>query len=124
MDLISVFEKVRQPFNINSIALAAANIALVDQSFLALAVKNNLDERNKVAAFFDAAGIDYLSSQANFLTFNVGGNADACYRFLLAQGVVVRPLKAYGMSDWLRVSIGLASENNTFIAGVQLWLER
>ena len=63
---------------------------------------------------FRRLGLDWIPSAGNFVTFKVGDGADVNLR-LLRQGVIVRPIAAYGMPEWLRVSIGLESENARFL---------
>nr|MDH4459110.1 histidinol-phosphate transaminase [Nevskia sp.] len=110
-----LLNRVRQPFNLNMLALLAAEVALGDQAHVAEAVELNRSEMARLKAEFAALGLKVLPSQANFLTFNVGREAAPIHKGLLERGVIVRPMASYGMPTWLRVSIGTAAENTRFL---------
>lgn len=112
--VIDLLNRVRQPFNVTSIGLAAAAAALADQDFVRASATANAAGLRQMEAFFDAAGIEYIRSYANFIAFRIG-DAAGINRRLLEQGVIVRPIAAYAMPQWLRVSIGLDTENVRFI---------
>lgn len=122
-EIISVLEKVRQPFNVNMLALKAALAAFTDNRFLADCVSRNHRERSRITAFLDQAGLECLPSQANFLAFRVPQDAAAAYESLLTHGVIVRRLTSYGMSDWMRVSIGNSQENDRFMQAMSVYQE-
>ncbi|WP_018410052.1 histidinol-phosphate transaminase [Methyloversatilis thermotolerans] len=117
-DVIDLLNRVRQPFNVTSVGLAAAAAALADQDFVRRSAELNAAGLKQLAVFFDGAGIGYIPSYANFVAFRVGDGAAVNQR-LLQQGVIVRPIAGYAMPEWLRVSIGLESENARFIEGLQ-----
>lgn len=110
-----LLNRVRQPFNLNMLALLAAEVALGDQAHVAQAVELNRSEMARLKAEFAALGLKVLPSQANFLTFNVGRDAAPVHKGLLERGVIVRPMASYGMPTWLRVSIGTVAENTRFL---------
>ncbi|PLK48256.1 histidinol-phosphate transaminase [Uliginosibacterium sp. TH139] len=110
-DLIN---RVRQPFNANSLALAAAEGALSDDEFLARSFETNRAGMAQLIRGFDALNLQHIPSVANFLTFRVGDGAGVNRR-LLQRGVIVRPVGNYGMPEWLRVTIGLPVENERFL---------
>ena len=110
-DLIN---RVRQPFNVNSLAQAAAAAVLDDADYLARSVEVNNAGMRVLTEAFERLGLEYIPSSANFVTFRAP-DAAALNAYLLGQGVIVRPLAPYGMGDWLRVSIGLPGENARFI---------
>lgn len=110
-----LLNRVRQPFNLNMLALLAAEVALGDQAHVAKAVELNRSEMARLKAEFAALGLKVLPSQANFLTFNVGRDAAPVHKGLLERGVIVRPMGSYGMPTWLRVSIGTVAENTRFL---------
>ncbi len=110
-----LLNRVRQPFNLNMLALLAAEVALGDQAHVAQAVELNRSEMARLKAEFAALGLKVLPSQANFLTFNVGRDAAPVHKGLLERGVIVRPMGSYGMPTWLRVSIGTVAENTRFL---------
>jgi histidinol-phosphate aminotransferase len=106
--------RVRQPFNVNSLAQAAAAAALYDDAFLAKSAEVNSAGKQQLQSAFDALGLTYIPSSANFVLVKVN-DADHVNQALLRRGVIVRPVGPDGLPGWLRVSIGLESENNRFI---------
>jgi histidinol-phosphate aminotransferase len=113
-----VMNRVRQPFNVNSIALAAASAALDDMEFVARSYAENLQGLKRLAEGAGALGLDYIPSYANFLTIRVGKAADV-YKKLLRRGVIVRPVGgAYGLPEHLRVTVGTAEENERFLSAL------
>jgi len=117
-ELTDLLNRVRQPFNCNSLAQAAAVAALADEAFVARSVEVNRRGMAQVTAAFDALGLRYLPSHGNFVLVQVGDGA-AVYRGLLKRGVIVRPVANYGLPQWLRVTIGLPEENDRFIAALR-----
>lgn len=117
-DVIDLLNRVRQPFNVTNVGLAAAVAALADQDFVRRSAELNAAGLRQLSAFFDGAGIGYIRSYANFIAFRAGDGAAVNQR-LLQQGVIVRPIAGYAMPEWLRVSIGLESENARFIDALQ-----
>jgi histidinol-phosphate aminotransferase len=109
-EMISVLNRVRQPFNVNAIAQAAAIAALDDSEFTAHCVRENRSGLNQLAAGFSALGLETVPSVANFLLVKVGDGA-ATFDALQRRGVIVRPMKPYGMSEWLRVTVGTQTQN-------------
>jgi histidinol-phosphate aminotransferase len=107
--------RVRQPFNVNSLALAAAAASLEDVEHLERAVAINRSGMGQLCAGFDAMGIEYIPSVANFVCFAPPGDAAGIYTALLHEGIIVRPLAGYGMHRHLRVTIGLEDENSRFL---------
>ena len=114
-----LLNRVRQPFNLNMLALLAAEVALGDQAHVAKAVELNRSEMARLKAEFDALGLKTLPSQANFLTFDLGREAAPIHKGLLERGVIVRPMASYQMPTWLRVSIGTNAENTRFLAALK-----
>jgi histidinol-phosphate aminotransferase len=117
-ELTDLLNRVRQPFNCNSLAQAAAVAALADEAFVERSVEVNRRGMAQVTAAFDALGLRYLPSHGNFVLVQVGDGA-AVYRGLLKRGVIVRPVANYGLPQWLRVTIGLPEENDRFIAALR-----
>ena len=109
-----MLNRVRQPFNVNSIAQAAAVAALRDVSFVKKTFELNRHGMEQIIEGLNKLGLEYIPSFGNFVAFRIG-NAMAIYRRLLELGVIVRPIANYDMPDWLRVSIGLESENGKFL---------
>ena len=115
LDVAEVLNRVRQPFNCNSLALAAAEAALDDVDFLEHSRDLNTSGLAQVAEGLEQLGLSYIPSVANFIAFDCGREAMPIYEALLREGVIVRPIAAYGMPDHLRVSIGLPEENERFL---------
>ncbi len=116
-----LLNRIRQPFNVNSMAQAAAIAALNDHDFLAKGAQINNAGYAQLTAAFDTLGLQYVPSSGNFVLVKVGDDDGAGARVnlaLLKRGVIVRPVGNYGLPQWLRISIGLPAENATFIAAL------
>jgi histidinol-phosphate aminotransferase len=113
-----LMNRVRQPFNTNSLALAAARAALDDHEFIAKSRAVNAAGLVQLAGGFDRLGLEYIPSRANFLTVRVG-DAARVYGHLLAQGVIVRPIANYGLPEHLRVTVGLPEHNERLLAALE-----
>jgi histidinol-phosphate aminotransferase len=110
--------RVRAPFNVNSVGQAAAIAAIDDAEFIARSYENNRAGMAQLIAGCKALGLDFIPSYANFLTIRVG-DAAAVFQKLLRQGVIVRPVGGgYEMPEHLRVTIGLPQENERFLAAL------
>lgn len=119
--LTDLLNRVRQPFNVNSVAQAAAVAALRDRDFLARSYAMNRDGMAQLTAAFERLGLHYVPSRGNFILVEVG-DAARVNQALLRQGVIVRPVANYGLPTWLRVSIGLPEENDRFVAALTIAL--
>ena len=113
-----ILNRVRQPFNVNSLALKAAEIALGDTDYLDTGIKLNAQGMNQLVSAFDEMELKYIPSVANFICVEVGENAMKVYDDLLYQGVIVRPVANYEMPEYLRITIGTEEENNRFITAL------
>jgi histidinol-phosphate aminotransferase len=113
-EVIDIMNRVRQPFNVNSVAQAAAVASLEDDAFVERSRALNQAGMLQVKRGLEALGLDYIPSFGNFVSFRIDDAAGA-YRQLLQQGVIVRPIANYEMPDYLRVSIGLHDENARFL---------
>jgi histidinol-phosphate aminotransferase len=109
-----LMNRVRQPFNVSSIAQAAAVAALDDEAFVRRSFELNRAGMRQLTAGFRGLGLDWIESHANFVSVRVG-DAPRVFRELLRLGVIVRPVGGYGMPEHLRVSIGLEQENTRFL---------
>jgi len=116
-ELTDLLNRVRQPFNCNALAQAAAVAALDDLAFVARSVELNRAGMVQLTRAFEALGLRYLPSHGNFVLVEVGDGA-RIYLGLLRRGVIVRPVANYGLPRWLRVTIGLPEENERFIAAL------
>lgn len=106
----TVLNRVRQPFNVNRLALAAAKTALLDKDFIKRAYQNNKEQMRWLEKQFDALGLAFIRSSSNFIMVEIT-DALAVYHALLEQGVIVRPLVSYGLAGWLRITVGLPEDN-------------
>ncbi|RJS92685.1 histidinol-phosphate transaminase [Salinisphaera sp. Q1T1-3] len=116
--------RVRAPFNVNTLAMHCALAALDDTDFITHSVTSNTAERDALARELAARGLPCLPSQANFLTFDTGGDARETYEAMLRAGVIVRPLAGYGLAQHLRVTVGSAEDNAVFLAALDRVLDR
>ncbi|HSU77942.1 MAG TPA: histidinol-phosphate transaminase [Burkholderiales bacterium] len=113
-----VMNRVRQPFNVNSLALAAARAALDDMAFVARSYAENLQGLRQLEEGAQRLGLAYIPSCGNFLTIRVGAAAEI-YKRLLRRGVIVRPVGGgYQLPEHLRVTVGTPQENEKFLAAL------
>lgn len=120
--LTDLLNRIRQPFNVNSLAQAAAVAALNDRAFLQKSAAINRDGYRQLTQAFDTLGLQYVPSYGNFVLVRVGDDDGAGARVnlaLLKQGVIVRPVGNYGLPQWLRISVGLPHENAACIAALK-----
>jgi len=121
-ELTDLLNRIRQPFNVNSLAQAAAVAALNDDEYLHESAKLNADGYRQMTDAFTQMGIEFVPSYGNFILFRAGDDDDAGARVnleLLKKGVIVRPVGNYGLPQWLRVSIGLPHENEVFLKALR-----
>ena len=109
-----LLNRVRQPFNANSVAQAAARAALEDVEFVRRSVELNERGRLQLCGGLAAMGLELAPANGNFVLVRIGA-ADAVYRQLLQLGVIVRPVANYGLPHWLRITIGLPQENERLL---------
>ena len=115
--LADLLNRVRQPFNVNSLAQAAALAALDDAAYVDESRRLNRVGMRALEEGLARLGIRFLPSHGNFVMIEVGG-AMAVYDALLRQGVIVRPVANYGLPAWLRVTVGTPAENERFLAAL------
>jgi len=120
-DIADIINRVRQPFNVNSVAQAAAAASLEDDEFVERTRALNQAGMLQITRGLKELGLDYIPSSGNFVSFRLA-NAQEVYQRLLQSGVIVRPIAAYEMPDYLRVSIGLFSENEKFLQALKVIL--
>ncbi len=116
--VMDMLNRVRQPFNVNNVAQAAAVAAIHDTGFVQQTYALNRRGMKQIVAGLTKLGLEYIPSFGNFVSFKIG-DAMRIYRRLLELGVIVRPIANYAMPDYLRVSIGLESENEKFLSALQ-----
>lgn len=115
--IAELLNRVRQPFNVNSLAQTAAVAALQEPDWLRESCAANARELARVRQDLQSIGIKSLPSKGNFLLVEVG-DAAACNEFLLRQGVIVRPVANYGLPEYLRITIGSESENRRLLVAL------
>lgn len=115
VEIAEILNRVRQPFNVNSLALVAASAALQDQEYLERSRDSNKQGMQQLEEGFKKLGLSWLPSRGNFIAVEFQGDAAAINHALLEQGVIVRPIAGYGMANFLRVSIGTVAENQRFL---------
>ena len=106
-----VLNRVRQPFNVNSLALVAACAALKDTAYLTQSRRLNEAGMQQLQDGFRDLGLGWIPSKGNFIALDLGREAAPVYQGLLREGVIVRPVANYGMPNHLRITIGLPAEN-------------
>jgi histidinol-phosphate aminotransferase len=117
-EVADLLNRVRQPFNTNAIAQAAALAALADDAHIAASVRNNADGMRQYVQCCERHNRRYIPSVGNFLCIHVG-DAAAINEGLLRAGVIVRPVANYGLPDYLRITIGRPEENARCIAALE-----
>ena len=118
-EIANLLNRVRQPFNVSSLALCAAAAALRDHAHLHASIELNKQGMQQYQEGFTCLDLDYIPSLGNFISVNVGADAAGVYDGLLRVGVIVRPVANYAMPGFLRFSIGSAVENSRAIAALQ-----
>jgi len=118
VQVIDMMNRVRQPFNVNSMAQAAAVAALADKDFVQQTFVLNRNGMKQIVDALGKLGLEHIPSFGNFVSFKVAG-AEVIYRRLLELGVIVRPVDNYGMPGYLRVSIGLEAQNEVFLSALK-----
>jgi histidinol-phosphate aminotransferase len=114
-EVADLLNRVRQPFNVNSLALVAAEAALGDTGHLDRSLEINRTGMNYLQEGLHQLGVDFIPSAANFLCIDTGRPAAPLYDALLRQGIIVRPVANYDLLNHLRVTIGLPEENRLFL---------
>ncbi|MFC1709385.1 histidinol-phosphate transaminase [Candidatus Omnitrophota bacterium] len=112
---IEAMERIRQPFNVNSLAQCAALAALNDSSFMTKTTKILKKEKYKLYKEFQEMGISYIPSQANFIMFKTKMDGLILCKKLLKTGIIIRDLKQYKLDNYVRVTVGKPSENKLFV---------
>jgi len=114
-----MLNRVRQAFNVSSVALAGAAAALDDQAHVAAAVSVAVAERTRVSALLEKSGTRVIPSAGNFLLLHAGANARERFEQLLRKGIIVRPVSNYHLPEHLRVTLGTVEQNDRFL---RAWL--
>ncbi len=117
-DLVAVLERIRESFNVNVVALAAAEAALGDDDHLRSTTARNTEEREALAQALCMRGWAVSPSQANFLLVEFGARTSRIEAGLLANGIVLRPMAGYGLPECSRISVGTADGNRRLLAAL------
>lgn len=118
-EIASLLNRVRQPFNANSLAQVGAAAALEDKRFLEKTVSLVHEELDFLYTSLNRMNIKYFPTQANFFLIDVGENADDVFEKMLRQGVIVRSMTSYGYPDYIRINVGLHEENIRFLNALE-----
>lgn len=118
-EVIRAIHQVREPFNVNSAAQAAAVASLADPDQVARSRRQQQEERDYLCSEFDRLGVDFLPTQTNFIIVDTGAAPDAVFQALLRRGVIVRSGSHLGLPHHIRVTVGLARQNRLFVAALQ-----
>jgi histidinol-phosphate aminotransferase len=114
-DAVALVHRIRQPFNVNSLAQVAALAALEDDTHIRECLRMNEAGRHYLYDEFTSLGLKYVPSRANFILVDVGRSAHDIYQRLLREGVIVRPMTSFGMETALRITVGTPEENRRLI---------
>lgn len=118
-ELTDYLHRVRQPFNVNIPAQVGALAALEDEEHYRLTLETTVREKARLAAAVTELGCRAFASQANFFLIDIGGDGRALYEHLLRQGVIVRPMNAYGYPGYIRITPGKPAENDRFLRSLE-----
>lgn len=118
-ELISYMNRVREPFNVNSLAQAAAIVALEDEAHLELVRRVVSEGKKYLCRSFDKLGFRYIPSATNFILVDVERPGEEVYRQLLKLGIIVRDMKAWELDNFIRVTVGTMAENRRFIKALE-----
>jgi histidinol-phosphate aminotransferase len=116
-ELIAIVQRARQPFNVNGVAVAAAIAALDDGEFVARCRRENHAGRAQLGAGFKQLGLEFVPGQGNFLLVKVGDGARV-FAALQERGLIVRPVKPYGLPEWVRVTVGTRAQNERLLTAL------
>ena len=116
--LISILQKTRQPFNVNGVAQAAALAGLKDEEHQRKTREVTIAGREWLQSEFTRLDLPFVPSLANFVLVNVG-DGKAVFQALMAKGVIVRDMNAYGLPEWIRVSVGTEEQNRRFVTELE-----
>ncbi|MFS0781387.1 histidinol-phosphate transaminase [Bacillus sp. 1P06AnD] len=122
--IISQLEPVRQPFNVNTLGQAVAEIALEDQSFISQCSSLNRKGMEKLYAFCEEEGLHYFPSQANFILMDVKKDANEAFEYLMSKGFIIRSGQALGYPTYIRVTVGTEEETEGFLSELRGFLEK
>ncbi len=114
-EIVELLNQVRLPFNVNLLALKAAMACLEDEEHCSRTRELNREGKEFLYRELDRMGVEYIPSETNFIMIELGQDAQSSFQEFLKQGVIVRPLGAYGLSTKIRLTVGKREENEAFI---------
>lgn len=121
--LADVFNKVREPFNVNRVAQVAALEALKNDKFVKDVVNFTNKEKQFFYQSFEKLGLDFVKSATNFVLVKFNGDVDKLYKHMLKKGYIIRNMSSWGLKNCFRVTVGLSSENSGFIRELKKYLK-
>jgi histidinol-phosphate aminotransferase len=116
--------RVRQPFNVSTLAQVAATAALDDTEFVNHTLEIVRDGLSYLYQQLDAIGLEYIPTQTNFFLIKVPMGGKKTYEMMLREGVIIRSMESYGLSDYIRINVGLPEENERFITALKKVLNK
>jgi histidinol-phosphate aminotransferase len=123
-EVCDLMNRIRKPFNINSLAQVAVTAAVKDREHLRRVQDLTWSGLDYYYSQLTAMGLNYLPSQGNFVLFDTGRNGEDMFHEMLREGVILRPVTSYGFPRHLRMSVGLPEENQAAIATLKSVLSR
>ena len=114
-----LLNRVRQPFNNNSLALRAAELAIDDQDHVQASITLNHEQRQRLEGELKDMGLSWLPSQANFLSIGFSRDAAPIHQALLERGIILRPMGSYGLPEYLRLTVGTSAQNDRFLTALK-----
>lgn len=120
IELAGLLQRVRQPFNVNSIGQAGAIAAVTDDKWVNKCRDSNSEGLAFLGHGLDELGLAYVPSVGNFLLVNVGQGQE-CFKFLQERGIIVRPVGPYGLPEWVRVTVGTVGQNQRLLNLLEQW---
>jgi histidinol-phosphate aminotransferase len=116
-EMIAIVQRARQPFNVNGIAAAMALAALDDHEFVAKCFRENRTGMTQLEAGCKRLGLEFVPGAGNFLLVKVGDGARV-FAALQQRGIITRPVKPYGLPEWLRITVGTRAQNDRLLAAL------
>ena len=117
--IVDYMNRVRQPFNANTLAQAAATAALDDSEFVSRTLQLVKEGLGFLYDSLDRMGLEYIPTQTNFFLIKVPGSAKETYELMLKEGVIVRSMDSYGLPGHIRINVGLPEENQRFVSTLE-----
>ena len=114
-EIVDYINRVRQPFNANTLAQVAARAALEDSEFVARTLKIVREGLSNLYKGLDDMDLEYVPTHTNFFLIKVPGGGKNVYEEMLRRGVIVRSMDSYGLEDYIRINVGLPQENERFV---------